>query len=58
MQLGTSLEMSLGVVYVWGFGGLTTTIGISMIIYFIWVGILAGLMWKKSVSISNCNLKD
>ena len=33
-----------------GFGGLTTTIGISMIIYFIWVGILGGFMWKKSVS--------
>jgi uncharacterized membrane protein len=41
-----------------GFSGLTTTIGISMIIYFIWVGILGGLMWKKSLSISNCNLKD
>ena len=24
--------------------------GISMIIYFIWVGILDGLMWKKSMS--------
>ena len=24
--------------------------GISMIIYFIWVGILGGLMWKKSMS--------
>ena len=23
--------------------------GISMIIYFIWVGILGGLMWKKSM---------
>ena len=33
-----------------GFGGLTTIIGISMIIYFIWVGILGGFMWKKSVS--------
>ena len=33
-----------------GFGGLTTTIGISMIIYFIWVGILGGFMWKKSIS--------
>jgi hypothetical protein len=32
-----------------GFGGLTTIIGISMIIYFIWVGILGGLMWKKSI---------
>jgi hypothetical protein len=30
-----------------GFGGLTTIIGISMIIYFIWVGILGGFMWKK-----------
>ena len=34
-----------------GFGGLTTIIGISMIIYFIWIGILGGLMWKKSMSI-------
>ncbi len=33
-----------------GFGGLTTIIGISMIIYFIWVGILGGFMWKKSMS--------
>ena len=33
-----------------GFGGLTTMIGISMIIYFIWVGILGGFMWKKSMS--------
>jgi hypothetical protein len=33
-----------------GFGGLTTIIGISMIIYFIWVGVLGGLMWKKSMS--------
>jgi len=33
-----------------GFGGLTTIIGISMIIYFIWVGILGVLMWKKSTS--------
>ena len=37
-----------------GFGGLTTIIGISMIIYFIWVGILGGLMWRKSMSKSNC----
>jgi uncharacterized membrane protein len=36
-----------------GFSGLTTIIGISMIIYFIWIGILGGLMWKKSVSKSN-----
>ena len=33
-----------------GFGGLATMIGISMIIYFIWVGILGGIMLKKSVS--------
>jgi hypothetical protein len=38
-----------------GFGGLTTIIGISMIIYFIWIGILGGLMWKKSMS--KCNQK-
>jgi hypothetical protein len=36
-----------------GFGGLTTIIGISMIIYFIWAGILGGFMWKKSMSKSN-----
>jgi hypothetical protein len=33
-----------------GFGGLTTIIGISMIIYFIWVGILGVLMLRKSTS--------
>jgi len=33
-----------------GFGGLTSIIGVSMIIYFIWVGILGGLMWRKSMS--------
>jgi hypothetical protein len=32
-----------------GFGSLTTMIGISMIVYFIWVGILGGFMWKKSM---------
>ena len=37
-----------------GFGGLTTIIGISMIIYFIWVGILGSFMWKKSMSKSLC----
>jgi hypothetical protein len=31
--------------------------GISMIIYFIWVGILGGLMWKKSMSMSKSNQK-
>jgi uncharacterized membrane protein len=31
-----------------GFGGLTTIIGISMIIYFIWVGILGVLMLRTS----------
>jgi hypothetical protein len=36
-----------------GFSGLTTMIGISMIIYFVWVGILGGFMWKKSTSKSN-----
>ncbi|MGC1133001.1 MAG: hypothetical protein WA941_09265 [Nitrososphaeraceae archaeon] len=40
-----------------GFAGLTTIIGISMIIYFIWVGILGGLMWKKSTSMSKSNQK-
>jgi hypothetical protein len=41
-----------------GFGGLTTIIGISMIIYFIWVGILGGLMWKKSISAVNANISN
>jgi hypothetical protein len=36
-----------------GFGGLTTIIGISWIIYFIWTGILGGFMWKKSMSRRN-----
>ena len=40
-----------------GFGGLTTIIGISMIIYFIWVGILGSLMWKKSKSVSKSDQK-
>ena len=40
------------------FGGLTTIIGISMIIYFIWVGILGGLMWKKSISAVNANISN
>jgi hypothetical protein len=33
-----------------GFGYTTTEYGISTIIYFIWVGILGGFMWKKSMS--------
>ena len=37
-----------------GFGGITTIICISMIIYFIWVGILGSFMWKKSMSKSLC----
>ncbi len=36
-----------------GFGSLTTMIGISMIIYFVWVGILGGFMWRKSMSKNN-----
>jgi uncharacterized membrane protein len=36
-----------------GFGGLTTMIGVSMIIYFIWVAILGVLMLRKSVSKSS-----
>ena len=38
-----------------GFGGLTTEIGVSMIIYFIWSGILGIFMWKKSTSILKAN---
>jgi hypothetical protein len=44
-----TIYAGLEVVYL-GFGGLTTIIGVSMIIYFIWVGILGGLMWRKSMS--------
>jgi hypothetical protein len=40
-----------------GFGGLTTIIGVSMIIYFVWVGILGGLMWKKSMPMSKSDQK-
>jgi hypothetical protein len=36
-----------------GFGGLTTIIGISWIVYFIWTGTLGGFMWKKSMSRKN-----
>ena len=41
-----------------GFSGLTTEIGISMIIYFIWVVILGGSMWKKSMSMLTSKQKD
>ncbi len=40
-----------------GFDGLTTEIGISMIIYFIWAGILGVFMWKKSTAILKTNQK-
>jgi hypothetical protein len=33
-----------------GFGYVSTEIGISWIIYFLWVGILGGYMWKKSMT--------
>jgi hypothetical protein len=38
-----------------GFSGVTTQIGVSLIIYFIWTGILGGLMWIKSMSILKNN---
>lgn len=41
-----------------GFSGLTTEIGVYMIIYFVWVGITGGSMWKKSTSILKTNQKD
>jgi hypothetical protein len=41
-----------------GFGGLTTEIGVSLIIYFVWVGIMGGSMWKKSMSMVKTNQKD
>jgi hypothetical protein len=44
-----TIYAGLEVVYL-GFVGPTTVIGISMIIYFIWVGILGIIMWKKSMS--------
>jgi hypothetical protein len=44
LLLGVTIYSGLEVAYL-GFGGLTTIIGVSMIIYFIWVGILGGLMW-------------
>jgi hypothetical protein len=48
--IGTiTIYAGLEVVYL-GFVGPTTVIGISMIIYFIWVGILGVLMWRKSTS--------
>ena len=51
--IGTvTIYAGLEVAYL-GFAGLTTIVGISMIIYFIWIGILAGFMWKKSTSKSN-----
>jgi uncharacterized protein DUF4386 len=40
-----------------GFGYATTEYGVSTIIYFIWVGILGGFMWKKSMSTSKSNQK-
>jgi uncharacterized protein DUF4386 len=49
-----TIYAGLEVAYV-GFGGPTTMIGISMIIYFIWIGILGGLVWKKSMSIAKSN---
>jgi hypothetical protein len=54
-QCGTSFG-GLEVAYL-GFGGLTTIISIPMIIYFIWVGIIGGLMWKKSMLMSKGNHK-
>jgi hypothetical protein len=48
--IGTvTIYAGLEVAYL-GFGGLTTIIGISWIIYFVWVGILGGLMWRKSMA--------
>ena len=44
-----TIYAGLEIVYL-GFVGPTTVIGISMMIYFIWVGILGILMWKKSIS--------
>ena len=43
-----TIYVGLEVVYL-GFGYATTEYAISTIIYFIWVGILGGFMWKKSM---------
>ena len=39
--------------FAFGYANIGGLRGISMIIYFIWVGVLGGLMWKKSMSKSN-----
>lgn len=60
---GTGVIMGAATIYAGievsyqGFGGLTTEIGISMIIYFIWAGIMGGFMWKKSILILKDNHK-
>jgi hypothetical protein len=46
---GVTIYAGIEVAYL-GFGYATTKFGISTIIYFIWVGILGGFMWKKSMS--------
>jgi len=46
-----TIYAGIEVVYLgFGYTNIVGLRGISMIIYFIWVGILGGLMWKKSMS--------
>ncbi len=49
-----TIYAGLDVAYL-GFSGVTTQIGVSLIIYFIWTGILGTLMWKKSMSMLKSN---
>jgi hypothetical protein len=53
-----TIYAGIEVVYLgFGYTNIVGLRGISMIIYFIWVGILGGLMWKKSMSMSKSNQK-
>jgi hypothetical protein len=53
---GTGVAMGIVTIYAGqevtylGFGGPTTITGVSMVIYFVWIGILGGFLLKKSKS--------
>ena len=54
----TTIYAGIEVAYfAFGYDNIGGLRGISMVIYFIWVGILGGLMWKKSMLISKGNHK-
>jgi Domain of unknown function (DUF4386) len=54
----TTIYAGIEVAYfAFGYNNIGGLRGISMIIYFIWVGILGSLMWKKSILISKSNHK-